>query len=356
MVAHGYLMSFSSVMLQIAKAISLLFGLLLLYISFFMYEDEQGKLQNRIENIWIAVNDKQKASADKTTALFNKVADVVRRILNRILGTKFISIQMIGVSSSASFASILAVVGLILLILHHVGYSRHVVIADPLFYPALIIVGLLLLVLSFINLVFASLPSLYPSRITRILSLIPVCFFSIAMLSQGKVRSPGSQSLVLFPALFISIISDVLLLGATRFSIRWISTSDNRFKILLAFLVQMAIVVFLVFVPFKMSATLLTQNPNSVAAKILVSVVGLNGFTALAASAFLFALIIVVLHRAFWPLLDRTIYAVARFTVVRNRALMSSLAVIFVSYGLFISDSLWGKLADWLLKRLSELK
>jgi len=341
-------------MLWIAKTASLLFGSLLLYIAFFMYEDEQGKLQNRIENIWIAVNDKQKASADKATVLFNKVADVVRRVLNRILGTKLISIQMIGVSSSASFASILGLVGLALLILRHMGFSRHVVVADPLFYPALLLVGLLLLVLSFINLVFASLPSIYPSAFTRILSLVPVSLFSIGLLSPGKARLPGSNLLVLFSALLISVLSDVLLLSAARLSIRWISTSDDRSKILLAFLVQVLIVVLLIVVPFQLAATFLTRNPNSVTAKILVSVGGLNVFTAFAASAFAFAMVIVVLHRAFWPILDRIIYAVARFTIIRNRMLMSSLAVIFVSYGLSLTQSLWGKLADLLLKKLGQ--
>jgi len=69
-----------------------------------MYEDAEGKWQNRIETVWVAIDDREKLSGSRTSALFNTVAAIVTRGFNRILGRKIFSFQFIGVSSSYSFA------------------------------------------------------------------------------------------------------------------------------------------------------------------------------------------------------------------------------------------------------------
>jgi len=45
-------------------------GSLALYIRLFMYEDEEGKWQNRIDNLWIDIHDRERTAGSKTSASF----------------------------------------------------------------------------------------------------------------------------------------------------------------------------------------------------------------------------------------------------------------------------------------------
>jgi hypothetical protein len=77
-------------------------GLLAYYVGMFLYEDEEGVLQNRIENLWIAIDDRARYTGSATAALFEKVALIVSRILNRIYGRKLISLHVFRTSLSFS--------------------------------------------------------------------------------------------------------------------------------------------------------------------------------------------------------------------------------------------------------------
>jgi hypothetical protein len=107
-------------------------GCLLLYIAIVMKPDEEGNLQNRIETLWITVNDKQQVSGDRTTALFNRIAGVVSRTYNRILGVRLISVQMVGVSSASSLAGLFLGGCFVLLILFYLVIARNIQTAPNL--------------------------------------------------------------------------------------------------------------------------------------------------------------------------------------------------------------------------------
>src|SRR6266849_3677624 len=98
----------------VLRTLAVLIGSLAFYIAFFMYEDEEGKWQNRIEKLWVTINDRAKFTVGKTSALFNKVSIVVSRTFDRIFGPKLISLRAVGVSTSYSLAG-LSLLGFFLL-------------------------------------------------------------------------------------------------------------------------------------------------------------------------------------------------------------------------------------------------
>jgi hypothetical protein len=134
-------------------------GCLLVYTVVTMFPDEEGRLQNRIENLWVAIDDKQKSAAGRASALFSRIAAYVTRLYNRILGVRLISVQMVGVSSASSIAGFFLFGGLVFLSLLYLSLSRHVKVAEQ-FNAGLLLIGILCLVLGSVVLIFAILPSL----------------------------------------------------------------------------------------------------------------------------------------------------------------------------------------------------
>src|SRR5580658_3564218 len=78
-----------------SRLLAVCVGALAYYAAFFMYEDEEGEWQNRIEKLWVAINDKEKlAGGNQASAFFNKVAYVTTRGFNKVLGRRLFSFQL----------------------------------------------------------------------------------------------------------------------------------------------------------------------------------------------------------------------------------------------------------------------
>src|SRR4051794_20535508 len=77
------------------------------YFAFFLYEDEEGIWQNRIDNLWIAIAERATVTKSNATALFNKISEVIQSILNRALGVRLLSFRAIVVSTYFSLLTAL---------------------------------------------------------------------------------------------------------------------------------------------------------------------------------------------------------------------------------------------------------
>jgi hypothetical protein len=155
--------------LTILRCLAFLGGSLAYYIAFFMYEDGEGKLQNRMEQLWIAVNDKKKITGSMASALFNKVASVVARAFDRVFGSKLISLQLVGVSVCYALAGLFLFLPIFMWILIQLGGAT--MPAETQTRQTFIFVGKVLVTGGLILLTLGSLPALKKSSITVGLSL-----------------------------------------------------------------------------------------------------------------------------------------------------------------------------------------
>jgi hypothetical protein len=340
--------------LKVIFRITMLFGGgLLVYTVVTMFPDEEGRLQNRIENLWIAIDDKQKSALGRATVLFNRIASYVTRIYNRILGARLISVQMIGVSSASSLAGFFLGAALLLLTLLYLSLSRHAAVT-PKFNVGLLVIGILCFALGSFVLIFAILPSLIRNWFGRTLSLVPLllfCYASIVVVLQRQGTFPANQLAVL-AGLFLGIVSDITVLAAVRFFVRSIAKSAHLKEIVFAIVVQVVALILIVLVPFELSTPLLATNKDSVGAKILLSSMMFNLFTMLGVAAFLTLLAIVMLHRVFWPMLGRLVYSIARFKPLQNnRKTFALIGIMCGMYGLGVLS--WHGLIVWFAKRFA---
>ena len=63
-----------------------LLGLVIICAYLFLYEDEEGKVQNKIEEWWIKLSDKQTASRSKVAAFMQEVARLTGSGFDRLFG------------------------------------------------------------------------------------------------------------------------------------------------------------------------------------------------------------------------------------------------------------------------------
>ena len=82
-------------------------GALLLYVAFFLYEDEESRIQNRLEQIWKRIDALQSSAMSKEVAFLQGATRTTSAILDRLLGHKLVSWQSIAVSMAFSLASLL---------------------------------------------------------------------------------------------------------------------------------------------------------------------------------------------------------------------------------------------------------
>lgn len=94
------------ILLRIVAGIA---GALLLYIAFFLYADEEARLQNRLEQIWKWIDALQKAAMSREVAFLQGTAGATRMGLDRLLGHKLLSVRSVAISLALSFGSFLAI-------------------------------------------------------------------------------------------------------------------------------------------------------------------------------------------------------------------------------------------------------
>ena len=80
-------------------------GSIFIYVAVFLYEDEQGKLQSAIEDLWVKISDLQRAMSSPA-AFMLQVAHFTESAFNRLFGPKLLSFRSAAVSACYSIASI----------------------------------------------------------------------------------------------------------------------------------------------------------------------------------------------------------------------------------------------------------
>src|SRR5262245_61910959 len=105
--------NFVHMLLRILAGIA---GALLLYIAFFLYEDEEARIQNRLEQIWKQIDTLHGTALTKEAVFVKGATRATSGLLDHLLGRKLLSLRFVAVSSAFSVASV------------------SLVMMDPLFY------------------------------------------------------------------------------------------------------------------------------------------------------------------------------------------------------------------------------
>jgi hypothetical protein len=311
---------------------ALVVGLYFWYLTFVMRESTEGKWVNRIEEMWIRIDDRSKATRDTAKALFNVVAGKITRIFNGIVGDKVVSIRLVGISGSLSFASACLFSGVTELMM---------VSGSSLVDKGRINWGSMFLALACVSAALAVLPVIFKSPLWAWISCSPTIFVLLLFVWSIYRKGLKGASSPFLPVPLLSLASDVLFLIIIRQSLRWLSVKTTPLRIMIVLTIQLLLIAIVFLIPWsapfielfaiqrRIHSTLLPYGLELSSGLVLF-----NLPTAVAAISFVFALLIVLLHRVTWPMLSEWTYVLTRNDVLEKRKTVRTIASALILYGL----------------------
>jgi len=306
------------------------------YVAWFVYEDEERRLQNKIETWWLQFDDIRSKMVSRQTAFVIIVAQRASDILDRMFG------QALFGKDSIATAVCLAIGGLYLF---------------PQVFFALFPVGATwgYIAAGFSILACAAAPLVSPHlrRLPRIImwmfvaylvatAMLMILEFVLSVLSGTAVKASSlldfsPSQLLGIAALLVGIALTLFEVAVARHAMRWTILARSEWPIVLGMaLVSVPIGIVLVLwvktLFLKLSAgttsvDLVAITPQNLLFWWTVFLVvacfvstALCGLLAIIAS-------IMLLHRIIWPLTSRVLYALGRYRLVQNKVALHAAGV-----------------------------
>jgi hypothetical protein len=311
-------------------------GVVLVFMAAFLYPDEREKLQNHLEDAWIKIRDKQGVVISKHVAFMQAVGTLTTHLFERVFGKSYISARAITVSICLSLLSFT-------LIFRAVG-ERPIggLIMDP-FYVHLSssawIIFVMLLALS------VGIPRLAGQNswvaLVFTLGLMTLVRFLTENSFGVLLHEPiGNIVGILGAATLLLLLSfgcDMAFVAVTRSAVRRISNMDELWKIVSVLGSNVAIATGVLIYPlwWAHGQALKELGPNAphvfMHNSTFVILLSLsNSFDILIAAAFVIMACAMLIHRMFWPLLARPIYALAELGIRGHRRLLGTVGMALV--------------------------
>lgn len=301
------------------RACGMVWGFLFLYVAFFLYEDEEGRLQNALENAWLRIADRSDPASLRVQVLLTETSRFSSLALDRVFGHRLLSRQSIGVSFCYVAGSMAS-------------------------YPYLLYGGrmspLPLWVFPLCFFAIGSLPAAvnrpWAARGVFLLPLSFTVFFAYAVAAtawialQNPSADPGPLEITaaLSTALVLAVLADFGWIVLTRAALASMRSGAPLYR-LIGFFTGSVLVLVLGLLPVVWPTAFLALARTSGASMMVVSIIFLvlisRLFIVATAVLFVVVLAIILLHRLMWPLLGRAVYSVARHKVLQNRKVLGSL-------------------------------
>ena len=343
-----------------------------------MYEDEESKVQNILEEWWIRVDDLKQLAISRHVAVMRTVAKFAGTGLNRIFGKKILSVRVIAVSGCLSLAS-LHFVGMFVTSSANrpPGYRIDITqFANPwdAYYAAQVELLHMIAAMMFTLVVPLNPALMHIIGVSAIIAVIlSTCFERLYWLPHIVFATFIGMYLVFpvffkpypdflsFPFMVLIIVAfgvacDVMAVAFVRILLRLQADWMSLFRTLFAAILQLLMSICLLIIPIAIGIQLLNgMKGMSIWWSILGWAIALspstNLLSAITTLAFFGAASILIMHRLIWPFITRPLYRLARVGVFRTSAARSTL----FSLGLTLIIIGTGKSGDLFMRLLSIL-
>lgn len=316
------------------------------YFSVFLYENERGNLQNRLENLWVAIDDRAKAIDSTSTALFNKIGDIVVRWTNWLFGDRFFSLRAFCTSTNLSLSGVIfgffAPLFIVMFIQNRSDYGNQPVVYFTQVMIVIVFVTLVLLFLAILPaiskrraaLFFASLPLIYSVVVSVVRSLFTHKFPPLYKgLPSYAVPAMLEYILIVITRRLFARISDApklpTLLGAMSIFVLF------SFSVSVLPLVIMKTIYHVPLAALKSAETVFDQLPKLTHTQLFVFAFALSNLTTSVMGLLPFALLaIIMLHKLIWPTLRRLLLPVADNKLLYNKKALNGIGALAFTYAL----------------------
>jgi hypothetical protein len=305
------------------------------YMAFFMYENEQGVLQNRLESLWTKINDRAKATESTSVAIFNVIGNVLNGAADRIFGKRLFSYRAL--ANSVNLALIGGGIRSIVDKFTEVAQNHSpnfVVIKIHVPPLGLVLAATVLLISVYSKRFWASVIAGFPMFVI-IIGLIYSTFWGIRNNGNADHMEDYIIELTFVAAILFSFISDLIVVILLRSALRILSTALTNMRIIAAISGLIVLAIFLEAGPiewYKSISPYHWSGPISVMRDFAQSLGYFNcanvAMCLVPGLMFLF----VLLHRVLWPTLSRLFYPVASRNVITNSKVLVSVGTLCLTF------------------------
>jgi hypothetical protein len=328
-----------------SRILALLVFFFALYCVTFMYENERGYLQNRLETLWIAIDDKAKEiNRSSSAALFNKIGDILVGWSNWLFGDRLFSLR--GFLTSTNLSGVGVILGFITPILIGMFIQNRDDFGDqPVLYFTRIMI--ILSVFALVLLFLAILPSLSKSRIALFFASLTLIYSVVNSLVVSFSKHNFGGILTGLPSYAVPITVQYLFVTITRRLFKRISNAPKlvtllgAMSIFLLFSFSLTVLPLIILttvyhVPlasFKSANTIFRQLTKLTHPQLYIVLFAISNLTISLMSLLPFALLAVIsLHKLIWPTLKRLLWPIADNKVLYNKTALGAIGTAAILY------------------------
>jgi len=182
---------------------------------------------------------------------------------------------------------------------------------------------------------FALIPALTESKLMHgiwwgliIAVLIQITGFLRFVISTKGLGATVRGSLYLILPFAFSFLCDLAYIALTRWILRRISQIDRPYEIIIQVIANLLILVLLTVVPIFLGMEIAKYSVYAGGALSLSFL--LNSIDFFAASAGLVVAVVLLIHRLFWPVIQRPVYAIQRFVPLKQKKWLWGVGIFFL--------------------------
>lgn len=320
------------------RALAAILGGLAVCLASLTYEDEEGRLQNKLEDWWIRLDDRRTASMSWAASFIQAIARLTGNSLDRLFGARLFSPRAVVVSVILSGASLFLTASIVLAF--PIASAPTIPNTSTAFSTFVLFLHLS---------AFAMLPALSESpnmpwkpwlpRLIRFYwwsviawySLQTAQFLHYLLFNLQNAQMTGAQLISIAAiCLSASLLSDISFIAFTRWTLRRISKTNRIAGILLGIILQIIFLASLLVWPIY-AGIKLTSFSAVWGSAIFLSFM-LNSIDVFATVAALIVAVLMLMHRMAWPLIQRPIYALQRMSFISRKGWLWRAGVALLTF------------------------
>jgi hypothetical protein len=311
----------------IARPIEALIGVFCVLSAILLYPDQEGKIQSKFEDFWVRVDDFKNLALTRHAAFMTQVAKLETRLLDALFGHKLVSVRSIAVSICCSITS-WYLTSL---------FTESVVLKLPISSPR----AWMLYIFGGCSIAALACVLLNHHHFVRRLSLALACLFIAGGLTATVLKDPVVAKL-LAPVLAVSLgfgfVCDVGFIAVTRKLIRAAGEMNQSLKVMMVLLLDLCLAAVLVGPVFLLFAHFLRGKfLFGIRFEVLnyhaYWVSQTNLLDAFIALIFVVLAMLLLAHRAIWPLLTRTLFRMQDIGTKGRRAILTTVGLALIAAG-----------------------
>lgn len=313
----------------------------------FLFEDEEGKIQSRLEAWWVGIEVTRVTALSSTARFIQAVAALSGRAFDAVFGKKLFSVRAFAASVSLSLAS----VGLLVLLVLASGASNAAqsvsLPGNMEFVGYFLLLGLLPAVSegSELRIRSVSIPLLWIWYWLILASIVKPLLFVVALLDEKSGRTFAMHTAeVLVTLLIFSFLCDATCIAALRGVFRLVANGKGVLRLACLLILNLFLAGGFFIAPFILGLLVITHLPplKLLGASVMFFGFALNTIDVLICLSFFAIALVLVVHHALWPVISRLLYVLQRCGVVQRRRQFGVAGTVLMCYAL--------GLGDWLLR------